>query len=847
MSLDRIYKELGPGKRISLAKLSVEHLENSGRRFRLAIDISIWQFQIQSSDGGRNPALRTLYYRLLKLLSLGIYPLFVFDGPYKPKVKRNVKTTIQTACLDNYLAKQLLTIFKFPFHDAPGEAEAECALLQKEGIVDAVLSEDVDTLMFGCTLSLRSWTAEGARSGKTPTHVSAYTAKANHQNAGLDSHGMILVALMSGGDYNTEGVQGCGPKIACEAARAGFGLELCQLAQNDPKILTEWRMRLQNELHTNQSRYFKQKHKSLILPVGFPDHTILNYYIRPAVSSMEMIGRLRKSIKWNGDIDSVQLRNFVAEAFNWTYLMGAKQFIRAFAPALLAHKLLERNSGDNSDHNNDDLKNKASAEAELISIIHGKRTHWNTDGCQELRVSYIPSHIVGLNLSLEEDFDHAGDLGVPNEDNEKDSGSEESKGLKSRGASTYDPSEPEKIWILETFLKLGIPLLVETWEEEMRDPKKFAIRKARAAPSKFNNNTSKGAMDRFVRVTKPHPEQGKPEANTTKFLSKETDAAACVIPFEVVDANREGNNLSRTKKSKGAQKVPSFASTKRDNVQRMTSTPPSTTNTNPWTLSKRPTDTYNFKTSSRYSALGIYASDDPESLEPRFRRPYQSNHTTLITQGQSVLFTGQKANSSRSKHTREASTSLAPGSDESVQQLNNVTYRTPRRLENAKPSPKKRRTPVKDFDARLMPTTQCILRQGPELIDLDSEAEGARKKHFVTPRVNRKLEFSNIVKSPQHDAAAASPPSDHSSLPSPSSLYRRPKEPLKIGISSSRSHNVSANFKSLHNPSNSTEDHAFISLRESLEGSWKHILPWQADSTKDVFTDVEVLDLTRNE
>ena len=44
---------------------------------------------------GENPALRVLFYRLCRLLTLPIVPIFVFDGPDRPKLKRgiNVKTT----------------------------------------------------------------------------------------------------------------------------------------------------------------------------------------------------------------------------------------------------------------------------------------------------------------------------------------------------------------------------------------------------------------------------------------------------------------------------------------------------------------------------------------------------------------------------------------------------------------------------------------------------------------------------------------------------------------------------------------------------------------------------------
>jgi len=137
---------------------------------------------------------------------------------------------------------------------APGEAEAECAFLQRQGLVDAVLSEDVDTLMFGSKQTIRNWSAQDK--GKTPTHVNLYDADDTKSSSGLDREGMILVALMSGGDYVPEGIPGCGPKIACEAARAGFGTDLCNIARSDKDALQAWRVRLSHELKTNESKFF---------------------------------------------------------------------------------------------------------------------------------------------------------------------------------------------------------------------------------------------------------------------------------------------------------------------------------------------------------------------------------------------------------------------------------------------------------------------------------------------------------------------------------------------------------------------------------------------------------------
>jgi Holliday junction resolvase YEN1 len=48
-----IYKEIGPGQRIALSKFAADHFEATRRPLKLAIDTSIWLFQIQSGKGRR--------------------------------------------------------------------------------------------------------------------------------------------------------------------------------------------------------------------------------------------------------------------------------------------------------------------------------------------------------------------------------------------------------------------------------------------------------------------------------------------------------------------------------------------------------------------------------------------------------------------------------------------------------------------------------------------------------------------------------------------------------------------------------------------------------------------------
>lgn len=631
-----IYAEIGSGERIALSKLAIEFFERNNRPLRIAIDISIWHFQIQSGKGGSNPALRTLYYRLLRLLSLGIQPLFVFDGPNRPPFKRNVKTNPHSVSLPNYLSKQLLKLFGFPFHTAPGEAEAECALLQQEGVVDAVLSEDVDTLMFGSKMTLRNWSSEGPRGSKSPTHVNVYTADATKEGAArLDSHGMVLVALMSGGDYIPAGVPRCGIKIACEAARAGFGQDLCRLSKEDTVGLRQWRERLQYELETNESRFFRIKHKALKIGESFPNMAVLGYYTHPVVSSADKVLRLSSEISWIADVDVAGLRTFVVEAFDWDRLSGAKKFVRGLAPPLLVHKLFVRSRADDEYH--DDLDKRDKDEKTLVSSICGRRAHFATDATPELRVVYTPIEVVGLDLGFEEK-DSMAIEGVSDSEAEQANSIDETQAqsndaVRRRARSTYDPALPEKLWVLETYVKLGVPLTVENWEEEMSIAMKASPRKTRVRTKISKAGSKQAPLDSFIKISKPSVRSGKIHELTDRgesgslmtqeippaFLAPASALLPDSFPTKVkVKTNKvmkgqlgkcDDNRIEKSAKTKAPTNPVSKDST--------LETPFNSNYTNPWILSKRPTDVRDaiISSTSRYPALGIYGSASGEKSD----------------------------------------------------------------------------------------------------------------------------------------------------------------------------------------------------------------------------------------
>ncbi|CAE6416976.1 unnamed protein product [Rhizoctonia solani] len=184
------------------------------RALRIGIDASIWFFHAAYGREGENPELRTLFFRLARLANYTFCPLFVFDGPQRPRNKRFLKVP-----------------------QAPGEAEAELAYLNNTGVIDAILSDDVDNFLFGAKVVIRnpSGTLTGNRGypalnreGKDDgVHVMVYRMDDIEKDPAcrLTRGGMILIALLSGGDYD-QGAKRCGPKTALALAQRGLGDEL---------------------------------------------------------------------------------------------------------------------------------------------------------------------------------------------------------------------------------------------------------------------------------------------------------------------------------------------------------------------------------------------------------------------------------------------------------------------------------------------------------------------------------------------------------------------------------------------------------------------------------------------
>ncbi|KAJ6483023.1 PIN domain-like protein [Mycena vulgaris] len=309
------------------------------RTFIVGIDISIQIAAIKCTKyhKGDTGALKTFFFKLCHLQKAAVTPVFVFDGPGRPNVKRGKKVTQEPLAFTEQL-KRLIKSFGFYFYDAPGEADAELAQLNKLGFIDAVITEDGDVLVFGATRVIR--TLEPAVDKNA--HVFEATAIASAPLY-LDEDGLLLIILMGGGDYD-KGIPNCGAKIAHALAKHGLGGELRRILTSYSGLLREqhlatWRNAVQAELRTNSSGFLASRHPKLAddIPDNFPDMRVVDLYINPLTSwSPHFVGHAPDVTLWIPREPVIhEISKFCVERLHWrTPAILKKRFASVLWPGV---------------------------------------------------------------------------------------------------------------------------------------------------------------------------------------------------------------------------------------------------------------------------------------------------------------------------------------------------------------------------------------------------------------------------------------------------------------------------------------------------------------------------------
>lgn len=203
---------------------------------------------LQDSEGRITSHLVGLFNRTAKMISQGIRPIFIFDGPpYVLKKKEVEKRTerrekaekkYQKALKEGKIeeakkyaqqairveenieesAKELLHLLGVPVITAPHDAEAQASYMTKKGMCFGVASPDYDAFLFGSSKVIRN-----LRMVRT---VKPKVFDLQNIVAGLAiSHSQLIdVALLLGTDFN-EGVKGIGPKRALKLVKKYSNLQ----------------------------------------------------------------------------------------------------------------------------------------------------------------------------------------------------------------------------------------------------------------------------------------------------------------------------------------------------------------------------------------------------------------------------------------------------------------------------------------------------------------------------------------------------------------------------------------------------------------------------------------------
>ncbi|OCH91322.1 PIN domain-like protein [Obba rivulosa] len=516
------------------------------RGFRVGIDASIWFFHATYGREGENPELRTLFFRCSRLMSMPFLPLFVFDGPKRPEFKRGKRVSGKNNWMEQGM-QEIIHAFGFEWRKAPGEAEAELAYLNKIGVIDAVLSDDVDTFLFGATMVVRK---------DDGNHVATYKSSvlAKHSSIRLTQGGMILFGILCGGDYHQAGLMGCGATTAHGLAKCGFGDSLLEAARNLPRdvlpeFLATWREDLRQELRTNSKGHLGRKMPSLAkkIPEDFPNVEVLLSYTNPVTS--ESRGKTAKdfSIDWEKEPDLGRVAGLCEMYFEWGIReIIIKRFRTVLWPSavlrilrrsvLLADKKASRASAGLPSTPRKNPKDRLitvrtpskmiakhfsqlelgtprarswSAESDtdaeeteepLVVKIHSTRTHASTGGVLEYRLEIAPAQLVriceagvrGLRTALPADLSDSAE-----EDEDEDGPRPKGKGKK----PPPDPMSHLRVWLPACMVRLAEPELVDNFEavQAMKQAKK-AAKARKLAPLQLVRTRSKPpaapAMDR---------------------------------------------------------------------------------------------------------------------------------------------------------------------------------------------------------------------------------------------------------------------------------------------------------------------------------------------------------------
>lgn len=208
---------------------------------------------LMDSRGNVTSHLSGIFFRTINLMEAGIRPVYIFDGKPSELKNRTIEARVmqkekaklelevarkegdmerarslaaRTSHLTRDMVKEAMELLGYmgvPSHVAPSEGEAQASMMSKMGMVDGVISQDYDCLLFGARRVLRNFTYFGRRKvpgrnmyvNVTPEYMDL---RENLESLGLTHDQLIQIGVLVGTDFN-KGLFRVGAKTALKLIR----------------------------------------------------------------------------------------------------------------------------------------------------------------------------------------------------------------------------------------------------------------------------------------------------------------------------------------------------------------------------------------------------------------------------------------------------------------------------------------------------------------------------------------------------------------------------------------------------------------------------------------------------
>ncbi|KAG1775882.1 hypothetical protein EV702DRAFT_1198789 [Suillus placidus] len=173
--------------------------------------------------------------------------------------------------------------------------------------------------------------------------IKIYTVDAIQEEVdhSLTGDAFITIAICCGGDYDKNGLPGCGCKTALGLARCldNDMLHRAMHSGNQDQSIQQWQSTTEYYLASDPTGKMGQSHPVLAhsLPDSFPNPGIINLYVHPAVTLLTELPKLQPPAPSN----LAQLAALIQQLLGWDSKKLLSTFRTIIWPVIILHELLE--------------------------------------------------------------------------------------------------------------------------------------------------------------------------------------------------------------------------------------------------------------------------------------------------------------------------------------------------------------------------------------------------------------------------------------------------------------------------------------------------------------------------